>query len=82
MRSGTVRYSDSLRSSVSQELIDMWIHFLNSKELDNTFLDIIYLTNDIYPDLADVGTSAECKYVIEMIHKHENNPVLAPFFKP
>ena len=67
---------------MSQELIDMWIHFLTSKELDSTFLDIIYLTNDIYPNLKDVGTSAECKYVIEMIHRHESNPVLALFFKP
>jgi hypothetical protein len=81
-RSGTAQCYASLRNSMSQELIDLWIHFLTSKDLDSTFLDIIYLANDIYPDLADVGNSAECKYVIEMINKHESNPVLAPFFKP
>jgi hypothetical protein len=65
---------------MSTELVDMWIHFLTSKNLDTTFLDIIYLTNDIYPELKNVNESMECKYVVEMIHRHESNPVLAPFF--
>jgi hypothetical protein len=67
---------------MSTELVDLWIHFLTSKELDYTFMDIIWLTNDIYPELKNVNDSAECRYAVEMIHRHESNPVLAPFFKP